>query len=48
VDDDAEETIQKEIDIMKEARDCINVVNYFGVYMKDTTLLLVMEFCMGN
>jgi serine/threonine protein kinase len=32
---------------MKEAQDSPNIVHYYGVYLKDTTLLLVMEFCGG-
>ena len=33
---------------MREAQDCPNVVTYYGAYLKDSSLLLVMEFCEGG
>jgi len=43
-----EENLQKEIEILKEAGQSPYVVNYFGCYMKDSTLLIVMEYCDGG
>jgi serine/threonine kinase 3 len=40
--------LQKEIDILADARDCKYVVQFFGCYLKENTLMLVMEFCDGG
>jgi len=43
-----EEHLAQEIDILKEAGESPYVVNYFGCYLKDSTLLIVMEYCDGG
>eukprot|EP01119_Soliformovum_irregulare_P007137 TRINITY_DN19535_c0_g1_i1.p1 TRINITY_DN19535_c0_g1~~TRINITY_DN19535_c0_g1_i1.p1 ORF type:complete len:362 (-),score=109.35 TRINITY_DN19535_c0_g1_i1:81-1166(-) len=48
IEEEDEEHLQKEIDILKEAGECKNTVKYFGCYIKDSTLMIVMEFCDGG
>jgi len=48
IEEEDEENLQKEIDILKETSDCPYIVKYFGCYIKDTTLMIVMEFCDGG
>jgi len=48
IEEDDEENLQKEIDILKESSDCPYIVKYFGCYIKDTTLMIVMEYCDGG
>eukprot|EP01119_Soliformovum_irregulare_P007285 TRINITY_DN1968_c0_g1_i1.p1 TRINITY_DN1968_c0_g1~~TRINITY_DN1968_c0_g1_i1.p1 ORF type:complete len:386 (+),score=93.85 TRINITY_DN1968_c0_g1_i1:168-1160(+) len=48
IEEDEDEYLQKEIEILKEADQCPFVVRYFGAYMKDDTLMLVMEYCDGG
>eukprot|EP01114_Cavostelium_apophysatum_P019704 TRINITY_DN6419_c0_g2_i1.p1 TRINITY_DN6419_c0_g2~~TRINITY_DN6419_c0_g2_i1.p1 ORF type:complete len:376 (+),score=101.00 TRINITY_DN6419_c0_g2_i1:218-1345(+) len=48
IEEEDEENLQKEIDILKESSDCPYIVKYFGCYIKDTTLMIVMEFCNGG
>jgi len=48
IEEEDEENLQKEIDILKESSDCPYIVKYFGCYIKDTTLMIVMEFCDGG
>lgn len=43
-----EENLQKEIDILKESINCESIVKYYGSYLKDNTLMIVMEFCDGG
>jgi len=45
IEEEDEENLQKEIDILKESSDCPYIVKYFSCYIKDTTLMIVMEFC---
>jgi len=48
IDEEDEENLQKEIDILKESSDCPYIVKYFGCYIKESTLMIVMEFCDGG
>jgi len=48
IEEEDEENLQKEIDILKESVDCPYIVKYFGCYIKETTLMIVMEFCDGG
>jgi len=48
IEEEDEPNLQKEIDILKESSDCPYIVRYFGCYMKETTLMIVMEFCNGG
>lgn len=48
IEEEDEENLQKEIDILKESSDCPYIVRYFGCYMKESTLMIVMEFCDGG
>lgn len=45
IEEEDEEHLQKEIDILKEAEHCEYTVKYYGCYIKDSTLMIVMEFC---
>jgi len=40
--------VQKEIDIMKNIPPIPEIVHYLGCFLKDDTLLLVMEYCDGG
>jgi len=40
--------LQKEINILKEAVNCHHIVQYYGCYIKDSTLMIVMEYCEGG
>ncbi|KAH3757889.1 protein serine/threonine kinase [Pelomyxa schiedti] len=40
--------LQKEIDVLQELTGSPHCVQYYGCYMKDTTLLIVMEYCEGG
>jgi len=42
------EKLQKEIDIMKTIPPAKEIVRYYGCFMKEDTLLLVMEYCDGG
>jgi len=48
IDDEDEENLQKEIDILKESIQCPYIVKYHGCYLKENTLMIVMEFCDGG
>jgi len=48
IDEEDEENLQKEIDILKESLSCPHIVQYYGCYLKDNTLMIVMEFCDGG
>jgi len=40
--------IQNEIEILKATTMCDNVVRYFGSYLKENYLMIVMEYCDGG
>jgi len=40
--------IQNEIDILKATTNCPNVVKYYGSYLKENYLMIVMEYCGGG
>jgi len=48
IDEEDEPHLQNELDILKEAEHCPYIVKYFGCYIKDSTLMIVMEFCDGG
>jgi len=48
IEEDEEAGLQQELDILRESRGCNNIVEYHGCYIKDNTLLIVMEFCEGG
>jgi len=48
IEEEGEPALQKEIDILKESQGCSNIVHYFGCYVKDNTLMIVMEYCEGG
>jgi len=48
IEEEDEPHLQNELDILKEAGDCTYIVKYFGCYIKDSTLMIVMEFCDGG
>eukprot|EP01116_Phalansterium_solitarium_P016504 TRINITY_DN3847_c0_g1_i1.p1 TRINITY_DN3847_c0_g1~~TRINITY_DN3847_c0_g1_i1.p1 ORF type:complete len:437 (+),score=117.38 TRINITY_DN3847_c0_g1_i1:190-1311(+) len=48
IDEEEEANLQKEIDILKESTACKYVVQYHGCYLKDNTLMIVMELCDGG
>lgn len=48
IEEEEEPGLQKEIDILRESSECRNIVKYFNCYIKETTLLIVMEFCDGG
>jgi len=48
VEENDEMTLQKELEILKECNDSEYTVRYSGCYMKDGTLMIVMEYCEGG
>eukprot|EP01117_Protostelium_nocturnum_P011814 TRINITY_DN4308_c0_g1_i1.p1 TRINITY_DN4308_c0_g1~~TRINITY_DN4308_c0_g1_i1.p1 ORF type:complete len:375 (+),score=112.72 TRINITY_DN4308_c0_g1_i1:845-1969(+) len=46
--EDQDDSLQKEIDILKESRPCPYVVKYYGCFQKESTLMIIMEFCDGG
>jgi len=40
--------LQNEIDILKATDKCANVVKYYGSYLKENYLMIVMEYCDGG
>jgi len=40
--------LQNEIDILKATTNCANVVKYYGSYLKENYLMIVMEYCDGG
>jgi len=48
IEEEDEQHLMNELSILKEAEDCSNVVKYHGCYVKDCTLMIVMEFCDGG
>jgi len=48
IEENDEVTLQKEMDILKECNECLNTVQYFGCYLKESTLMIVMEYCEGG
>jgi len=40
--------LQNEIDILKATTNCPNVVKYYGSYLKENYLMIVMEYCDGG
>jgi len=48
IEENDEGTLQKEMDILKECNECIHTVQYFGCYLKENTLMIVMEYCEGG
>jgi serine/threonine protein kinase len=40
--------LQNEIDILKATANCSHVVKYFGSYLKENYLMIVMEYCDGG
>lgn len=40
--------LQNEIDILKATTNCANVVKYYGSYLKENYLMIVMEYCGGG
>ncbi len=40
IDEEDEENLQKEIDILKESLSCLYIVQYYGCYLKDNTLMV--------
>jgi serine/threonine protein kinase len=47
-DDDSGGDLQNEIDILKAAGNCEYVVRYYGAYLKENYLMIVMEYCDGG
>ncbi|KAH3768104.1 Serine/threonineprotein kinase [Pelomyxa schiedti] len=41
----ANSMLQKEVDALREIEGCPHCVQYHGCYMKETTLMIVMEYC---
>jgi len=48
IEEEDEQHLMNELAILKEAGDCSYVVKYHGCYVKDCTLMIVMEFCDGG
>lgn len=48
IEDEEEGGLQQELDILRESRSCKHIVEYHGCFIKDNTLLIVMEFCEGG
>jgi serine/threonine protein kinase len=48
IEEEDEAGLQAELDILRECRGCPHIVEYYGCYIKDNTLLIVMEFCEGG
>jgi serine/threonine protein kinase len=48
IEEEDEHNLLNELSILKEAEDCPYTVKYFGCYVKDSTLMFVMEFCDGG
>ncbi|GAM23575.1 hypothetical protein SAMD00019534_067500 [Acytostelium subglobosum LB1] len=46
--DDANQTLKREITILKNTAECPNIVQYHGCYLKDNNLMIVMEYCDGG
>jgi len=48
IEEEDEQHLMNELSILKEAEECLNTVKYYGCYIKDSTLMIVMEFCDGG
>jgi len=48
VEEDDHDGLQREIEILKEASECNNIVKYYGCYKKENTYMIVMEYCEGG
>eukprot|EP01118_Nematostelium_gracile_P014822 TRINITY_DN5854_c0_g5_i1.p1 TRINITY_DN5854_c0_g5~~TRINITY_DN5854_c0_g5_i1.p1 ORF type:complete len:387 (-),score=127.18 TRINITY_DN5854_c0_g5_i1:47-1207(-) len=48
IEEEDEHNLLNELSILKEAEECPYTVKYFGCYVKDSTLMFVMEFCDGG
>jgi len=48
IEDEDEANLGREINILKESLKCPSIVQYYGCYIKDATLMIVMEFCEGG
>jgi len=48
IEEEEEAGLQQELDILRESSGCPYIVEYNGCYIKDSTLLIVMEFCEGG
>lgn len=48
INEDDSNDLQNEIDILKATDKCNNVVRYYGSYLKENYLMIVMEYCAGG
>jgi len=48
INEDDSGDLQNEIDILKATDKCANVVKYYGSYLKENYLMIVMEYCGGG
>jgi len=48
IEEEDEQHLMNELTILKEAEECPYTVKYYGCYIKDSTLMIVMEFCDGG
>jgi len=48
IEEEDELHLLNELSILKEAEECQFTVKYYGCYIKDSTLMIVMEFCDGG
>jgi len=48
IEEEDEQHLMNELAILKEAEECPYTVKYYGCYIKDSTLMIVMEFCDGG
>lgn len=48
IEEEDEQHLMNELSILKEAEECPYTVKYYGCYIKDFTLMIVMEFCDGG
>ncbi|XP_050306702.1 neither inactivation nor afterpotential protein C [Anthonomus grandis grandis] len=47
-DEDHKQFVEEEYQILKELSDCVYIVSFYGVFMKDSDVWFILENCEGN